>query len=149
MVPQSRAFRSRRRLADRLAAGAACRCLSAGPVRAGTEVCPIQQWACTEIGMSAAVQSRNIAEPSARVRLVEHAQLIAEGVTFTGPIPRVLSLEDTGGPFFLDAACTQPDPLDDDQALFLEAEGGLDRGHGLRACGDCDQHVALRASTGM
>ena len=51
--------------------------------------------------------------------------VIADGVTLTGPIPRVASLEDTGGRFFLDAACTRPDPLTDDQALVLEADRGL------------------------
>lgn len=67
---------------------------------------------------------RALASPSARVRLVEHPQVIADGVTLTGPIPRVVSFEDVGGRFFLDAQCTQPDPLTDDQALVLEADRG-------------------------
>lgn len=77
-----------------------------------------------EIGMPAAARIA-IASPTARVRLVEHPMVIADGVTLTGPIPRVVSLEDTGGRFFQDAACTRPDPLTDDQALVLEVERGV------------------------
>jgi 7,8-dihydropterin-6-yl-methyl-4-(beta-D-ribofuranosyl)aminobenzene 5'-phosphate synthase len=66
-----------------------------------------------------------IASSVARVRLTERPVVIAEGATLTGPIPRVVSFEDTGGRFFLDATCTQSDPLTDDQALILEADCGL------------------------
>ena len=38
----------------------------------------------------------------------------------TGPVPRVTDFEDTGGPFFLDAECSCPDPLVDDQAVLSE-----------------------------
>lgn len=43
----------------------------------------------------------------------------------TGPVPRVTDFEDTGGPFFLDAACSRPDPLVDDQAVFFETQSGI------------------------
>lgn len=43
----------------------------------------------------------------------------------TGPVPRVTDFEDTGGPFFLDAACSLPDPLVDDQAVFFETRDGI------------------------
>lgn len=43
----------------------------------------------------------------------------------TGPVPRVTDFEDTGGPFFLDAECSCPDPLVDDQAVFFETPDGL------------------------
>ena len=45
---------------------------------------------------------------------------IVEGVYVTGEIPRSNPYEDTGGPFFLDDGCTQPDPLADDQALVID-----------------------------
>jgi len=48
-----------------------------------------------------------------------------EGIFVTGEIPRQNDFEDTGGRFFLDAACTQADPLTDDQALFFDAADGL------------------------
>lgn len=46
------------------------------------------------------------------------------GLCLTGPIPRATDFEDTGGPFYLDDACTSPDPLTDDQAAFIETGHG-------------------------
>ncbi len=43
----------------------------------------------------------------------------------TGPIPRVTPMEETGGPFFLDPSCTTPDPLVDDQAMYIDSADGL------------------------
>jgi len=43
----------------------------------------------------------------------------------TGPVPRVTDFEDTGGPFFLDAQCSRPDPLVDDQSVFFETRDGV------------------------
>ena len=57
------------------------------------------------------------------VKTVEPKQ-VADGLTVTGPIPRVTDFEDTGGPFFLDNDCLQPDPLADDQALFFDTQQG-------------------------
>jgi 7,8-dihydropterin-6-yl-methyl-4-(beta-D-ribofuranosyl)aminobenzene 5'-phosphate synthase len=50
---------------------------------------------------------------------------IIPGLFVTGEIPRNSEFEDTGGDFFLDAACTRPDPLEDDQALFFDTRDGL------------------------
>ena len=49
---------------------------------------------------------------------------ICDGVFVTGEIPRISDFEDTGGPFFLDEGCQQPDPLIDDQAMFFESSLG-------------------------
>lgn len=49
---------------------------------------------------------------------------ISPGLFLTGPVPRTTNFEDTGGPFFQDAACTTPDDLPDDQALFTETPHG-------------------------
>ncbi|MDD3277046.1 MAG: MBL fold metallo-hydrolase, partial [Kiritimatiellales bacterium] len=38
----------------------------------------------------------------------------------TGPVPRTNDFEDTGGPFFRDAAGADPDTLPDDQSAFME-----------------------------
>jgi len=46
------------------------------------------------------------------------------GLRLTGPIPRLTDFEDTGGAFYLDAECTVPDELPDDQSAFLETENG-------------------------
>ena len=40
-------------------------------------------------------------------------------------IRRITDYEDVGGPFFLDALRSEPDPLLDDQALFFESKQGL------------------------
>lgn len=50
---------------------------------------------------------------------------IQEGIYVTGEIPRRNDFEDTGGAFFLDPACKEPDPLLDDQALFFDTQQGL------------------------
>jgi 7,8-dihydropterin-6-yl-methyl-4-(beta-D-ribofuranosyl)aminobenzene 5'-phosphate synthase len=49
---------------------------------------------------------------------------IAPGLIVTGSIPRRTEFEDTGGAFFLDESCTQPDLLPDDQALLIETAAG-------------------------
>lgn len=54
-----------------------------------------------------------------RLVLIEKPTPLFNGLIATGPVPRVTDFEDTGGPFFLDARCEQPDPLADDQALFF------------------------------
>ncbi len=43
----------------------------------------------------------------------------------TGPVPRECEFETDGGSFFLDQAGQRDDVLNDDQALFFEADGGL------------------------
>jgi 7,8-dihydropterin-6-yl-methyl-4-(beta-D-ribofuranosyl)aminobenzene 5'-phosphate synthase len=50
---------------------------------------------------------------------------IVPGVHMTGEIPRITNFEDVGGPFYLDQTCTQPDPLTDDQALYVESADGI------------------------
>jgi len=46
-------------------------------------------------------------------------------IGLTGPIRRETAYEDTGGPFFLDPVGTQPDPIEDDMAVWIETAGGL------------------------
>ena len=46
-------------------------------------------------------------------------------VYVTGEIPRRNAFEDVGGPFYRDRECTEPDPLLDDQALYIETSAGL------------------------
>ena len=50
---------------------------------------------------------------------------VVPGIWTTGEIPRTNDFEDTGGPFFLDPALTQADPLLDDQSLFFNTRDGL------------------------
>jgi 7,8-dihydropterin-6-yl-methyl-4-(beta-D-ribofuranosyl)aminobenzene 5'-phosphate synthase len=50
---------------------------------------------------------------------------VAPGVWCTGKIPRVLPFGEQPNRFFLDPDCTQPDPISDDQALFVRMQQGL------------------------
>jgi 7,8-dihydropterin-6-yl-methyl-4-(beta-D-ribofuranosyl)aminobenzene 5'-phosphate synthase len=50
---------------------------------------------------------------------------VVPGVWTTGEIPRRNDFEDTGGPFFLDPALNEPDPLLDDQAIYFDTADGL------------------------
>ena len=49
---------------------------------------------------------------------------IVEGLFATGAVPRVTEYEDTGGPFYLDRECREPDPMDDDQAVYFAGSEG-------------------------
>ncbi len=50
---------------------------------------------------------------------------ITEGVWVTGAIPRRTEFEDVGGPFFLDEKCTRPDPIEGDQAVWVQTPKGI------------------------
>lgn len=50
---------------------------------------------------------------------------VAPGVFVTGEIPRHTAYEDTGGQFFLDPACSRPDPIPDDQAVYFDTAPGI------------------------
>jgi len=57
------------------------------------------------------------------IRTTEQTELPG-GLHLTGPIPRIASFENTGGPFYLDTDCTNPDLIEDDQAAFIETGHG-------------------------
>ncbi len=59
-----------------------------------------------------------------RLILTAEPTAVAPGITVTGQVPRTVDYEDTGGPFFLDEAGTQPDLLFDDQAIFIDTPAG-------------------------
>jgi 7,8-dihydropterin-6-yl-methyl-4-(beta-D-ribofuranosyl)aminobenzene 5'-phosphate synthase len=79
--------------------------------------------------------SRPVGMPEAATELVRQAGSfvvwttkpteVLKGFFITGEIPRQTDYEDTGGRFFLDPGCHQPDPLTDDQALFFDTPQGL------------------------
>lgn len=63
--------------------------------------------------------------PGQRVIETESPTTIFPGLTVTGYVPRTTDFEDTGGAFFLDAACSQRDPVADDQSLFFDTPEGI------------------------
>ncbi len=54
-----------------------------------------------------------------RLNAVTEATWLTDTVGITGEIPRISGIEDTGGAFYLDESCREPDPILDDQAVVL------------------------------
>ncbi|HUJ45076.1 MAG TPA: MBL fold metallo-hydrolase [Opitutaceae bacterium] len=70
------------------------------------------------------VETESFRRGPRRVVATREPSEVAPGVWATGEIPRTNGFEDTGGPFFLDETLTRPDPLLDDQALYLPTSTG-------------------------
>lgn len=68
----------------------------------------------------------------AQLQWIREPTEIAPRVWMTGPIPRNHALEDTGGPFFTEAEGLNPDPIEDDMAMWIDTPKGL-----LVICGCC------------
>ena len=77
-----------------------------------------------EIGMPAHVRDAVNARQTS-VTWIKEPTEIAPGMLVTGPIPRRNGFEDTGGPFFFDRDGTRPDPIEDDQAMWIETPAGV------------------------
>jgi len=69
--------------------------------------------------------ARRLRHEAGRAVLSARPACVAEGIFTTGAIPRRFGPEKAGRDFFLDAACTVPDVVEDDQALLVETGGGL------------------------
>lgn len=78
-------------------------------------------------GVGAPIASADALRPHVAqlIQTRRRPRALGDGLWITGEIPRVHAYEDTGGAFFLDSACTTPDPIVDDQAMFIETPGGL------------------------
>ncbi len=76
------------------------------------------------IAMPAAARTA-LATHAVGVHWTTRALQLTDGVGVTGPVPRLTDYEDTGGPFFVDADGTRPDPIVDDLALWMRADRGL------------------------
>lgn len=78
-----------------------------------------------EIGVAPHTAAR-LRGGAAEPRWTREPTRIFDDVFVTGEIPRRAEVEGAGGgDFFLDEAGTQPDPLNDEQALYLESARGL------------------------
>jgi 7,8-dihydropterin-6-yl-methyl-4-(beta-D-ribofuranosyl)aminobenzene 5'-phosphate synthase len=99
------------------------------------------------IGMPEAASAALRGLPEERRCPVTAALELAPGIGLTGPIPRRTAYEDTGGPFFLDQAGLEPDPIEDDLALWIATGRGLVIVAGCCHAGLANTlHAALRAS---
>lgn len=76
-----------------------------------------------DVGMP--LYAREVLQRSTDVTRVTDPTEICKSAFVTGPIPRRTDFEDTGGAFFKDAACTNPDDLIDDQALYIDTSTGV------------------------
>lgn len=76
-----------------------------------------------EIGMSFISEKEIRRRTEALIRTERPAEVFP-GLFVTGEIPRITGFEDTGGPFYLDKQCCEPDPLMDDQAMFFSCSRG-------------------------
>jgi len=101
------------------------------------------------IGMTAEARVAMRALPASRLHETRETRLLAPGIGLTGPIPRSCPFEDTGGPFFFDAVGDRADPINDDQALWLETEGGLVVVVGCCHAGIVNTVERVRAATGL
>ena len=77
------------------------------------------------LGMNAAVVNALAALQAARRVEIDGARYLAPGIGISGPIARLAAFEDTGGPFYFDAAGKRADPISDDLALWFETGDGL------------------------
>ncbi len=94
------------------------------PAALASKYAPRKDGAAREIGMPLAVHEALRCQLPAIV-LTESPTEVCPGLWVTGQVPRATDFEDTGGRFFLDAACTTPDPLLDDQSVFFETPTGI------------------------
>lgn len=101
------------------------------------------------IGMSPAVNALVSALPPDRRHEIASPWRLARGIGLSGPIPRRNLFEDTGGRFFLDADGRTADPLEDDQALWFETEGGLVIVLGCCHAGIANTVECVRAASGI
>ncbi len=77
-----------------------------------------------EIGLTS-ISARELRQQERRLVWTTGPIEVIPGVFATGEIPRRTTYEDTGGEFFLDAECRRPDPILDDQALYISTVKGI------------------------
>ena len=63
--------------------------------------------------------------PEACLHVSEESVKLSETVGITGYIPRTTRYEDTGGPFCFDKDGVEPDPISDDQSLWIQTAQGV------------------------
>ncbi|GAB1410778.1 MBL fold metallo-hydrolase [Desulfovibrionales bacterium] len=77
------------------------------------------------IGMPQASRQAMHGLPASRLHWSSTPVWMTSKLGLTGRIPRQTDFEDPGGPFFLDPKGQCPDPIEDDQALWIMTAKGL------------------------
>ena len=105
-----------------------CARSSAAPIYAHPAVTglrySVRNGTAKSIGMPEDAQAA-LGNHPARVKWVTGAVSLTPAVGLTGPVPRHTQYEDTGGPYFTDPKGAYPDPILDDQALWVRTHRGL------------------------
>lgn len=78
-----------------------------------------------EIGLASVTPSEVRGREAELIVWTHQPTEVVPGLFVTGPVPRLTDFEDTGGPFFLDERCMEPDPIVDDQAVFYDTPSGV------------------------
>lgn len=76
-----------------------------------------------DIGIPAGLTEADLRQRTELVWTAQPTDAVA-GLKVTGEVPRNTDYEDTGGAFYLNSACTWPDPITDDQAVFFDTSEG-------------------------
>ena len=89
-----------------------------------------RKYACIDAGKAYEIGMPDMDEAAVRAQagqlvFTKEPVEVLDGLFVTGEVPRVTEFEDTGGPFFIDSECRQPDPLVDDQAMFFDTAEGV------------------------
>ncbi len=63
--------------------------------------------------------------PEGSINWLTHPFTIVDDIGITGPISRRTEYEDPGGPFYYDPWGERPDPIEDDNALWVRSPDGL------------------------
>ncbi len=74
--------------------------------------------------------------------------ILGDGLGLSGSIPRRTDFEDAGGPFFFDPHGHRPDPISDDQSLWIATDQGLVVCTGCCHAGLVNTLTRLREITG-
>jgi 7,8-dihydropterin-6-yl-methyl-4-(beta-D-ribofuranosyl)aminobenzene 5'-phosphate synthase len=77
------------------------------------------------VGMSAAARAAIEQMPAKSVVWSSRPVSVTTNVSVTGTIARETDFEDVGGPFFIDDHGQNPDPMTDDQALWIDTAQGV------------------------
>jgi len=101
------------------------------------------------VGIAAAARAAIEQLPVEKVIWSDRPVSIAPQVGVTGPIARATDFEDVGGPFFLDEGGQEPDPITDDQALWIETAEGLVVCVGCCHAGLINTLQAVRRASGI
>ena len=100
------------------------------------------------VGVSDATRAAIERIPADRITWSARPTTIAPNVNVTGSIARRTCFEDVGGPFYLDQRGERPDPIVDDQALWIDTAAGLIICVGCSHAGVINTVNAIRGAAG-